>query len=1007
VIRHYIALLLILLTSLSGGTIALADNVGSSQYSPSLITQYLASAKRENSLLAEQVKQYREARAKDWKGIMPKTVDVKVVDRFRVRMQVAQETLAGVIDKQQELQRRLAQLSERQSSLLATLRNVKVTDDNNDKVKRQEKKLKYRLSLINRKIELNKEWLSELAKTQNHMNQLRVISDEYLSALQDRFAVQREKARLHDLQAARVMSEREQKALLLDIQKYQNELKRLPQNAHTTERALTLSMKIQFARKRIAVSELNFAINELRARVNPFVDAISGNMPISHLTEVSRRFAPLRAEIDGLRKRIIEQQKGLAAHTETLLASVKVNSITEDAIDAYKREIAGISKSFNVLKTRIDAIAKRLGEHSKAVQKALRGHYTKRNGLFTFQAAVWQELQEKLVDIPSLAYEKTKILFNHIAVGAGYLTQTQFLFYCLIGLVILGAALPLTRYLEQANKRLWEKRGRVSINLGYGLSQFMLENMAVLIGFVLFMWTVLYCGVPYTAYRMFLYLFFLWFSLRLTVSIARLSLVETMQNVEGRDVKLYRRLKWTVAIGGVIGAFAIVVHQLFNQYVILDLSNRLLMLFFLVLGFFLFYAWRVFPSLVSDTYRAERPYVYRATVILSILVPISLTSTAIVGLLGYMDVAYSLSTYQVLFLLIITAYVILRGVIIDTFDLLADVVVRRTKNGWLLYEAFIKPVDRILRLLLLLTTIIALYMSYGWTDQKAAFVYIKEILTTPYYTNETGAVSISILSSVYFVLLWAVVIWAARWTREFSYRWFFSRVRDKATRNSLSIFLQYTVVVIIAVLTLRVLGIDLTGLTFILSALALGLGFGLRDVANNLVSGVFLLMERTVREGDLISVAEFEGRVTNIGVRALTITTWDQLEVIIPNAETFNKAFTNWTHQDSIVRTVLNIKVQRSDSPHRVHAIIIDVLEHAEAILTDPPPQVFLRELANDLVEFEVRYFINLEEHMRVAVKSQILFAIWDAFMEHGIKPPYPVQDINVRTLPPLPEPSS
>ena len=104
------------------------------------------------------------------------------------------------------------------------------------------------------------------------------------------------------------------------------------------------------------------------------------------------------------------------------------------------------------------------------------------------------------------------------------------------------------------------------------------------------------------------------------------------------------------------------------------------------------------------------------------------------------------------------------------------------------------------------------------------------------------------------------------------------------------------------------------------------MGFGLRDFASNIVGGIMLLIERPVSEGDLITIGEYEGRVAHIGIRSMRVSSWDNMEVLIPNAETFNKPFTNWTHQDSIVRTVVPIKVSRSDDPVMIQQLILDVL---------------------------------------------------------------------------------
>jgi potassium efflux system protein len=128
----------------------------------------------------------------------------------------------------------------------------------------------------------------------------------------------------------------------------------------------------------------------------------------------------------------------------------------------------------------------------------------------------------------------------------------------------------------------------------------------------------------------------------------------------------------------------------------------------------------------------------------------------------------------------------------------------------------------------------------------------------------------------------------------------------------------------------------------------------------------------------------------------MRVSSWDNMEVLIPNAETFNKPFTNWTHQDSVVRTVVPIKVSRDDDPGTVQELIFDVLAIIPEILNDPPTQVLLTQIDDALVEFEIRYFINVQLYTRVEIRSKVLFAIMAQFKAAGIKPPIPPMHVEL-----------
>jgi potassium efflux system protein len=260
-----------------------------------------------------------------------------------------------------------------------------------------------------------------------------------------------------------------------------------------------------------------------------------------------------------------------------------------------------------------------------------------------------------------------------------------------------------------------------------------------------------------------------------------------------------------------------------------------------------------------------------------------------------------------------------------------------------------------------------------------------------------SGIHITGISIVEFLILLAVFVWVSKWTREFCFRWLYRNSSDPGVRHSLSVFTQYAVILIGSFITLRTLGLDFSGMSMVIGGLAVGMGFGLRDFASNIVGGLMLLIERPVREGDLITLGGYEGRVAHIGIRSMRVCSWDNMEVLIPNAETFNKPFTNWTHQDGIVRTVIPIKVSRADDPVMIQQLILDVLAIIPEIVSEPPPQVFLKQIDEALIEFEARYFIDVQIHTRFEVRSKVLFAITAQFKACGVKAPIPPVHIEVQ----------
>ena len=291
-----------------------------------------------------------------------------------------------------------------------------------------------------------------------------------------------------------------------------------------------------------------------------------------------------------------------------------------------------------------------------------------------------------------------------------------------------------------------------------------------------------------------------------------------------------------------------------------------------------------------------------------------------------------------------------------------------------------------------------LFQANGWGWDSPPVQTAQEILEAPLI--KVGDTQLNTLRLLTAMLVVVVVVWLARWSREVTYRWIYAAIADLGIRHSLAVFTQYFVVLVGILIALRALGIDLTTLTVFAGALGVGLGFGLQNVANNFVSGILLLIERPLRTGDVVNIGSNEGEVTRIGIRSLTVRTWDNQEVMIPNAEVISNPFTNWTHSDNLMRTVLYVGVSYEADPHRVREIIEGELARNPEVLRNPEPQIFLWEFADSAVNFRIQYHTDLLRSSRFAVRSTMLYALWDRFHAEGIEIPFPQRDVHVRSLP-------
>ena len=615
-----------------------------------------------------------------------------------------------------------------------------------------------------------------------------------------------------------------------------------------------------------------------------------------------------------------------------------------------------------------------------------------RQKLAEYHVDSWPVITSELMETPLQFYHYTRLLV--LKVKDNYLHQTPWskvLLWSGLGFIFL-LALMLTRVLHTVVQN--KERSSMSGLLYDGVQILLYRNIwhLTLAGVLVVVFFVNH--VVFDNYQLLINLFFVWLTSRNLILIARITLLERISDSSGQDVKLYYRLKWLFLAGGWSTALMVFSHQLPLSLLLQDIFNRFFMLFLLAMSLVAWKSHDIIPHLLWPVLKTRKRYLRSVVSLLVVLIPLTLLTTSIIGLIGYIDLAWTMSRYQAYFLLVLTIYMVIRGLILDALDLLSQWMVSSLHNGWLWIEVFLKPLDKIMRVSLALCSLIILFQLFGWSADSKVVSVLWKIGEYP-FVNLSGA-RITLVSVLEFIALLFIFIWVSKWTREFAYRWLYRNITDPGIRNSLSVFTQYAVIAVSGLIALRVLGIDFSGMALVFGGLAVGMGFGLRDFASNIVGGVMLLIERPVREGDVITLGEYEGRVAHIGIRSMRVSSWDNMEVLIPNAETFNKPFTNWTHQDSVVRTVVPIKVSRGDDPTVIQRLILDVLAATREVLNSPESQVLLKKIDDVLLEFEVRYFINVQHHTRFEVRSIVLFAIMLKFKEAGVKAPVPSMSIAV-----------
>lgn len=632
------------------------------------------------------------------------------------------------------------------------------------------------------------------------------------------------------------------------------------------------------------------------------------------------------------------------------------------------------------------------------IAKQLKLQLANRQGLPGWNLNAWFGLGQTIVQIPTLTIDKLVGLYEPVMNKLDLVSSWQW-FVVLLGILIWFATwLKLRRFLAVDRVRLQQRsRGFFSAQTVIVVLQLLqrhLSGIMLLAGLVGLLFLL---NIPIKLFLLIISMGVVCLIFSIVIQLAHILLLENTTDESGHDVKLYYRLRTTLLVGGIVTLATILVNQLPVNYEVQDLFGRLFMLFLLIVALVLMKSWEVVPTLLEPYIENKHAYLKRVIRWLSFLIPFSLLTNALIGLVGYVELAWAIAHYQGLFLVALTAYLLLRGLLDELVRWASEQCIRHFRNGWLWSQALLKPFHQILKLALLLLSIMGLFELYGWGDRVPLInTSLAKLLSMKLFVIASTA-TVTGLTILQLAVLVVILIWIAHWSREFAYRWLFVHTKDLGLRNSLAIFTHYTLIAIGITIGLNILGLNWGNISVILGLFSLGVGLGLRDLFNNFFTGIFLLLERPVKVGDWVTVGDYDGQVSHIGARSITVTTDDRQELLVPNADIFSKNFINWTHRDSVIRALVTIKTNRKDNPQRVRDIILEVLATIPKILSNPKPEVYFKEIDKILLEFKVEYYVDLNHiSSRSGVRSQFLFSLWERFASEGILPPEVSQDVHL-----------
>lgn len=353
---------------------------------------------------------------------------------------------------------------------------------------------------------------------------------------------------------------------------------------------------------------------------------------------------------------------------------------------------------------------------------------------------------------------------------------------------------------------------------------------------------------------------------------------------------------------------------------------------------------------------------------------------------------------------------ILPLMLILSFSIAADISQLWIGQSWLiqvcmswavifmLYKLIDRLVHKVLfkKLTLWVILPIAILQLFGWLDTVIAYLESMSF--------QVGNISISVYGIIRVLIFGTILFWLGRVSSNAGQQIIRNQEDlDIGTREVFAKLFQIALFFIVFILLLQVMGINLTALAVFGGALGVGLGFGLQAIASNFISGIILLLERSLRVGDYIEMDDGrKGIIRELNMRSTTLETYDGKDIMVPNEQFITTSFTNWTHKNFKQRYDIKFQVSYKTDLHFLFELLREVVaSHPNVISGDnvpveERPDAEIAGFGDSGVDILIEFWMEGIDDGENRVGADLLLMIWDALKQHNIDIPYPQREVKI-----------